>query len=323
MLFRSVVFLDQDDRITEDYLVSQRNRVGLSDAVVCNGYRERLWMRGRRAIYTQEKQLQRIKDENNFFIERNEIRSPGQVLIKKNSIPDLWLTKIMSENGADDYLLWILMRKEGCVFEINDQRLYTHVEYGSNTSSQDEGMKKSLLEMLSILDKNDILEIEELEDFRKRIENGDEASRYLKMAKVYDYWMYLNIRNKRVDHYFKDCKYKRIAIYGMNYLGNRLYDDLYNSSVEAVFGIDKGADGIEYDIPIYKMDSPGLSEKLKCVDAVVVTVVASNQDILSDLQKVCDKPVMSIEDVFLEMMELDFIAAAERTDETGELDKGC
>ena len=302
-----VIFLDQDDKITGDYFVSQRNSIRSSDAVVCNGYRERLWMRGKRAIYTQDKQLQRIKDGDNLFIGRNEICSPGQVLIKKNSIPDLWLTQIMNESGADDYLLWILMKKEGRAFEVNPQRLYTHMEYGSNTSSQNEGMKNSISEMISILHKNHIMEREELEDLRKIVENGQEANRYFKMVKVYDYWMYLNIRNKRVDHYLRNCNYKKIAIYGMNYLGNRLYDDLYGSSVEVVFGIDIGAEGIEYDIPIYKMESLELAEKLICVDAVVVTAIASYQNILSDLKKICDKPVMSIEDVFLEMMKLEFM----------------
>lgn len=300
-----MVFLDQDDKITGDYIVSQRNNVGLSDAVVCNGYRERLWMQGRRAIYTQDKQLRSVKDGDNIFLERNEIYSPGQVLIKKSAIPDLWLTQIMNENGADDYLLWILMKKERCVFETNHQRLYIHMEYGSNTSSQNESMRKSLLEMLSILDKNHTLESEELGIIRKTVENGNEANRYFKMAKVYDYWMYLNIRNKKVEHYLRDCNYKKIAVYGMNYLGNRLYDELYKSSVEVIFGIDNGADGIEYDIPMYKMDSFELAEKLTCVDAVVVTVIDPYQNILSDLSKICDKPLMHIEDVFLEMMKLD------------------
>ena len=93
----------------------------------------------------------------------------------------------------------------------------------------------------------------------------------------------------------------------MSYLGNRLYDDLYRSSVEVVFGIDIGADGIEYDIPIYRMDSIEMAEKLTHVDAVVVTVISSYQNILNDLKKICDKPVMSIEEVFLEMMKLDFM----------------
>ena len=300
-----IVFLDQDDKITGDYFVSQRNSIRSSDAVVCNGYRERLWMQGRRAIYTEDKQLQRLKDRDNFFMERNEIYSPGQVLLKKNSIPDLWLTQIMKKNGADDYLLWILMRKERCIFEINPQRLYTHMEYGSNTSSQNESMKNSYMEMIAILDKKYILESEELEALRKMGESGYEANRYLKMVKIYDYWMYLKIKNKKVDQYLRDCNYNKIAIYGMNYVGNRLYDDLYRSSVDVVFGIDKGADGIEYDIPVYKIDSLELAEELTRVDAVVVTVIASYQNILSDLKKICDKPVLHIEDVFLEMMKLD------------------
>ena len=93
----------------------------------------------------------------------------------------------------------------------------------------------------------------------------------------------------------------------MNYFGNRLYDALYRSSVEVVFGIDIGADGIEHDIPIYRMDSLELAEKLTYVDVIVVTAISSYQNILNDLKKLCDKPIMSIEDIFLEMMKLDFM----------------
>ena len=167
-----VVFLDQDDKIAENYLVSQMKSIGGSDAVVCNGHRDRLWMQGRRAIYTRDEQMQRIKDDKNFFIKENEIRSPGQVLMKKEAVPDLWLSEIMRENGADDYLLWILMRKGNRTFEINPQRLYIHMEYGSNTSNQDEGMKRSILEMISILEKNHVLMNQELVEIRKRADQG-------------------------------------------------------------------------------------------------------------------------------------------------------
>lgn len=298
-----VVFLDQDDKIAENYLTSQLRQIGNADAVVCNGYRERLWMRGKRAIYTRNSQLDKIKGRDRVFMEKNEICSPGQVLIRKVSIPDLWLTKIMKENGADDYLLWICMQKARRVFEVNYQRLYTHMEYGSNTSSRSEGMSRSIGEMFSILEENQILGTEELNLLKQNISKNEEESRYLKMVRVYDYWTYLKIRNRRVEDYLKRRHYEKIAIYGMNYIGNRLYDDLCGGGVEVTFGIDREADGIVYEIPVFRIEDPGLAEHMEGIDAVVVTAIASCQKIFSDLKKICRKPVLSIEDIFLDMME--------------------
>lgn len=302
-----IVFLDQDDKIAENYLVCQRKCIGLADAVVCNGYRERLWMRGRWALYTQNEQLQRIEDKNFLFMGGNAIKSPGQVLIKKSSVPELWLTEIIKENGADDLYLWILMKKEKCIFQINNQKLYTYMEYGSNTSNQVGMMKKSMVEMISILDRNRIWGKEELERLREKNESNGTANRYLQMIRAYDYWMYLKIRGKTVSQFLVDCNYKRIAIYGMNYFGNRLYDDLYRSDVCVAFGIDKNAESIEYDIPIYTLDSLEVSERIKDIDAVIVTVIDSFHDILGDLRRICEKPVMSIVDMFLDMMKLNEI----------------
>ena len=78
------------------------------DVVVGNGYIKRLYIEGSRIIYKEE-QLEKIKVLDNFIQEYNLIVSPGQVLIKRKSIPQLWLSKIMYRNGADDYFLWIVM----------------------------------------------------------------------------------------------------------------------------------------------------------------------------------------------------------------------
>ena len=56
------------------------------DVVVCNGYIKRLYIEGSRIIYKEE-QLEKIKVLDNFIQEYNLIVSPGQVLIKRKSIP--------------------------------------------------------------------------------------------------------------------------------------------------------------------------------------------------------------------------------------------
>lgn len=296
-----IVFLDQDDKITQDYLVSQKEKIGSSDAVICNGYRERICIRGRRAIYTQESEMEKAAILSNYICEKNWIRSPGQVLMKKNAIPDLWLTQIMKENGADDYFLWILMLKNKCVFAINEMHLYTHMEYGENTSNGNEIMRKSLAEMTRYLKVNNILSDQELREMETRyqIQNKGDLS---KTVRAYDYWMYLKIRNINLETYFQNHNYKRIAIYGINYLGNRFYDELSNSTVKTLFGIDRAAEGIEYDIPVYSIDDTYLLEIIQGIDIVVVTAIAFYQDIVRDLRMISDKPIISMEDILLELI---------------------
>lgn len=296
-----VVFLDQDDKISENYLVSQKEKIGFADAVICNGYRERICIKGRRAIYTQETEMKKAITYANYIYEKNWIRSPGQVLLKKSAIPDLWLNQVMKQNGADDYFLWILMLKNQCVFAINQARIYTHMEYGNNTSNGNEAMRKSLVEMVLLLKKNDVLPDHELREIENRYCKKNEGD-LIRTIKVYDYWMYLKIRNRKIESYFKYHKYKKIAIYGINYLGNRLYDELSYSTIEVLFGIDKAAEGIDYDIPILSMDNIKLWERMQEIDVVVVTAVAFYQNILWEFQKISDKPVLSMENILLELI---------------------
>ena len=41
----------------------------------------------------------------------NPIISTGQVLMRRASIPGVWMENIMETNCADDYLLWLCMAK--------------------------------------------------------------------------------------------------------------------------------------------------------------------------------------------------------------------
>ncbi len=297
-----IIFLDQDDKITEDYLVEQKNKIGASDAVVCNGYMERFCIRGKRTIY-KDGQMEKVKSLDSYVREKNWIISPGQVLIRKDAIPDIWLKEVMKINGADDYFLWILMLKNECVFEVNKQYLYTHIEHSKNRSNELDGMYQSILEMISLLKRNDVLKEEELDGIQKKaFHRCFDDQRLKKIIKVYDQWMYLNIRGKRIAAYFRKYNYKRIAIYGMNYIGNRLYDELLGSPIEVIMGIDRAAGSMKYDIPIFPIEALVLPENIQRVDMVVVTAIDSYQEILCDMQKICDKPILSIEDIILELI---------------------
>ena len=77
----------------------------------------------------------------------NLIRSPGQVLIRKSSIPAYWSEQIMKNNGSDDAFLWILMLCSGARAAVNEELVYEHVYTGENTSGNNEAMLRSQMEV--------------------------------------------------------------------------------------------------------------------------------------------------------------------------------
>lgn len=148
-----VLFLDQDDEISDDALLTQLNSIGDSDAVIGNGYYEDSEM-NKIALYKNKKQLGFVNRVSFYFYFGNVIASPGLSLIKKNAIPNLWKTTFMKTNGADDWLLWVSFLLDGKSFALNSKKIYVHKNVGHNTSDDDNLMLNSSSEGLDILIKS-------------------------------------------------------------------------------------------------------------------------------------------------------------------------
>lgn len=295
-----ILFLDQDDEITDNYLISQLEHIRENDAVVCNGYLERFGMAGKRSIFGTDIHQLKVRNIEAFIKENNIIVSPGQVLIKKDAIPQIWISDIMKVNGADDYLLWLLMHKENKKFGINTDKIYTHINHGENTSADKEQMKNSLEEMYGILERNGILDEEEKTFLKAKIESFLSLNKFGKMMILYDYWMHLKINGRSTAEYFKENGYYKIAIYGMNHIGNRLFEELKDSDIEVVFGIDQNAALMEYEIPIYERDKIN-SKFIEKIDGIVVTAVSYFEEIVDVVKEKYDIPMLSIEKILVEM----------------------
>ena len=141
-----VQFLDQDDRITDRCLLSQYGTIGDADFVIGNGYDgERNG--GKHPFYSSASAQAAAGDLNCQYYYNNLIRSPGQVLIRKSSIPVYWSEQIMKNNGSDDAFLWILMLCSGAKVAINEELVYEHVYTGENTSSNNAAMLRSQMEV--------------------------------------------------------------------------------------------------------------------------------------------------------------------------------
>lgn len=147
-------FLDQDDEILEDFYKDTLANIKNDDVIVSNCILERENAPDR-LLYRNNIELNNVKKPYLYIFLDDRIISPGQCLIRKNSIPTFWKENIMTKNGADDFLLWILMFEEKRKFLVIKKPLYIHKNTGENYSSDENKMKESLSELTNILSKYD------------------------------------------------------------------------------------------------------------------------------------------------------------------------
>lgn len=149
-----VLLLDQDDEITQNALITQYNKITKSNAdmILGNGLCEEENREDK--IFANKFSQNFASKKRPYILARNFIISPGQCLIKRKSIPDYWLTHTQQDNGADDYLLWLLMFNNEAKIVCNYDLVYTHKYTGKNFSLDMDKMFKSQLELIKILKSN-------------------------------------------------------------------------------------------------------------------------------------------------------------------------
>jgi len=137
-------FLDQDDEINIDFYKSQLQiiRKRHSDVLIANGIYERDAIE--KVIYHNFIEKYNVLHASTYFLFDNRIISPGQCLLKRNSIPKEWCENILDVSGADDFLLWIIMFEKNRRFAYNDRVLYIHKNTGKNFSAGEGNLDASL-----------------------------------------------------------------------------------------------------------------------------------------------------------------------------------
>lgn len=299
-----VVFLDQDDWITDDYLLKQTLCIKDADAVICNGYIKNACTDISRFIYVDYEEQKRAKDLSYYISTGNPICSPGQVMLKRKAISCLWGKYILKINGADDYYLWILMLKEKKKFELNEEKLYTHVGHVSNVSNNLSSMFRSIHEVEQILVTNNILDDKEKEIILSRELREADRHKSVDIIVVYDYWLYLEKRNQSVAGFLQKRSYFKIGIYGMGYIGNRLYDFLSSSDIEVVFAIDQRAEKFVCNVPTFCLENVQVKNYMKRIDAIIVTAESAFESVKEKIVKEYGVPVLSFKSILLEMIKV-------------------
>lgn len=298
-----IVFLDQDDKIADNYLVKQKVCIGDADGVICNGYIKYFCKDISNFIYTDIAAQEITRDLSYYLSIANPIPSPGQVMLKREAIPDVWRQHILKMNGADDYFLWILMLKGGKKFTLNADKLYTHIGHGNNVSNDISTIARSIDEMDTILEINNLLDDEEKKTLKKRKVWGLDRPRSAEIIEIYDYWLYLEHRKLQIADYLCMNNYYKIGIYGMSSLGNRLYDLLANSDAEAVFAMDKRAEEFVCKIPVFRLEDTSVENYMKQVDIIIVTVVSDFQSIKEEIRNRYGVMSLSLKNILMDMIE--------------------
>lgn len=156
-----ILMLDQDDELVAEGFEKQIELTKHADVVVGNG--RYLLGNVNKKIYDNFKCMCYLIQKERFIKIRNLIPSPGECLIRKEILPQVWMNNRLIKNGSDDWMLWLLLFSCNARFACNDLLVYIHNDAGgTNLSANLDKMRESSLEMVEILRKNNVLEENEL-----------------------------------------------------------------------------------------------------------------------------------------------------------------
>lgn len=160
-------------------------------------------------------------------------------------------------------------------------------------------MKKGVLGLLGVLTGATaggcIVESVENKKLKKEIEINRKNDALLRL---FVQWMFIKQEGRSLEEYFLAYEYKKIAIYGVHYVGECLIKELENSEIEICYALDKNAPNIKVDTQVEIMLPNNVLEK---VDAIVVTPFFYFNEIKCELEKRVDFPIISIEDIIYEI----------------------
>lgn len=122
------------------------------------------------------------------------------------------------------------------------------------------------------------------------------SDKHLSLFLMMNQWVKVKQEGKNLSTYFEKNGYKKIAVYGMSYAGETLFDELKNTDITIEYGIDKNADSIYMDVDVVSID-----DAMEPVDAVVVTAISFFDDIKDQLSVKIDCPILSLEDILYDV----------------------
>lgn len=119
------------------------------------------------------------------------------------------------------------------------------------------------------------------------------VNKHLHMIRLYDIWMMTKEKGNSIEEYLKRNEIQTIAIYGMSYMGIRLFHELKNTGIHIKYGLDCNP-----KMRLKGLDILDLKNIEKCdVDAVIVTAIFSFDEIKQNLEKAGFANVIALDEI--------------------------
>jgi hypothetical protein len=128
------------------------------------------------------------------------------------------------------------------------------------------------------------------------------VDKHLDIARLYDIWLSGKDKGRSVDMVIKERGYDKIAIYGLGLLGTRLYNELKDSDVCVLYGIDQKKMSLSEEFHTYAPDELDL-EDVSVPGAVVVTVFSEFESIKKHLEGKGFKSVLCIDELIYDLLK--------------------
>lgn len=122
----------------------------------------------------------------------------------------------------------------------------------------------------------------------------------MKNSQLSDIWLEIERKKVNIAEALCTMGYKHVAIYGYGKYGKMFYDEIacLGSKVHVDYFIDKHSDGLKKHLDT-KIYSP--CESLPACDVIIVSVVSQFNDIMLDLKKHTEIPIISLYEVLYEI----------------------
>lgn len=105
-------------------------------------------------------------------------------------------------------------------------------------------------------------------------------------------WLKLKQNQISLQSFFIQNDYKKIAIYGLGELGQRLYDELVDTEIHIAYAVDQNVENQSLNIEIYKTE-----DDLPHVDVIVITPVFAFEAIEKKLNAAGHHNIISLDEV--------------------------
>lgn len=118
------------------------------------------------------------------------------------------------------------------------------------------------------------------------------SEKYREMTEILSLWMEFIECGNSIAEKLKAAGIEKIAIYGIGFLGKRLFAQLKDSDVKILYIVDQNSGSMYCNVPVVS-----LSKDIEQVDAIIITPVYYYYAIKKNIEYAVNCRILSIDDI--------------------------